>query len=539
MMASTDSPKHLKVEAASSGDAEHRGGKGALYIGITIALAAAMFAIGSFKAGYHEDEIATFQLSNKLNGYAVVEEGVIYDGAEIWDAYVDVQDGGAFDYANVWANQADDVHPPLYYVLVHTVSSLLPDLPILWVGLLVNVPICCIVYWQLVWIARRLGMRDWMSLAIPATFVLGQAFVSYGVVFFRMYSLLTVWTNLLVMLFMSSDPEEDGGVRYYVPFALTMLGGCLTQYYFLVFAFLACIVYAVAVALARNWHKLFASLGVAITSILVALAIFPAAYHHIFGTSRGTGAFRDLLHKDLIEGLEEYFGYIDAYVFGGLFIAVVIAIVVLAIAARRKGRIGLGSRKVLSYCLLLIPAIVYVLFNAKVSPDLEGGTTMRYVVNVCGLLYLASFGLLADMAGKVAPRTLASVCVAALAVAAMGLGWRGGSSTMYLDEDVKMECLEEQGDSFGVYICDMDSKAWHLKSNLQEVAEMDRIVFLSIDDLDDYDFESLDCDSLTVFVDYLYLEDYDVLEYAMDCTGTSSCVRLFSAGNANVYRFDW
>lgn len=382
-------------------------------------------------------------------------------------------------------------------------------------------------------------MRDWMSLAIPATFVLGQAFVSYGVVFFRMYSLLTVWTNLLVMLFMSSDPEEDGGVRYYVPFALTMLGGCLTQYYFLVFAFLACIVYAVAVALARNWHKLFASLGVAITSILVALAIFPAAYHHIFGTSRGTGAFRDLLHKDLIEGLEEYFGYIDAYVFGGLFIAVVIAIVVLAIAARRKGRIGLGSRKVLSYCLLLIPAIVYVLFNAKVSPDLEGGTTMRYVVNVCGLLYLASFGLLADMAGKVAPRTLASVCVAALAVAAMGLGWRGGSSTMYLDEDVKMECLEEQGDSFGVYICDMDSKAWHLKSNLQEVAEMDRIVFLSIDDLDDYDFESLDCDSLTVFVDYLYLEDYDVLEYAMDCTGTSSCVRLFSAGNANVYRFDW
>ena len=86
---------------------------------------------------------------------------------------------------------------PFCYVLIHTVSSLLPWLPVLWVGLLVNVPICCIVYWQLVWIARRLGMRDWMALAIPTTFVLGACFVNYAAVFFRMYGLLAVWTDFL------------------------------------------------------------------------------------------------------------------------------------------------------------------------------------------------------------------------------------------------------------------------------------------------------------------------------------------------------
>ena len=43
-----------------------------------------------------------------------------------------------FDYASVYYNQTQDVHPPLFYFLLHTVCSLFPGSFTKWTGLGMN-----------------------------------------------------------------------------------------------------------------------------------------------------------------------------------------------------------------------------------------------------------------------------------------------------------------------------------------------------------------------------------------------------------------
>ena len=52
--------------------------------------------------------------------------------------YVAPQGSTRFNYASVYYNQTQDVHPPLFYFLLHTVCSLFPGSFTKWTGLGMN-----------------------------------------------------------------------------------------------------------------------------------------------------------------------------------------------------------------------------------------------------------------------------------------------------------------------------------------------------------------------------------------------------------------
>lgn len=84
----------------------------------------------SMKTDLFMDEVYSYGLSNHVytgEGPARMEplEGITYSPAE--DAYLEylvVHEEDRFNYKNVWKNQSNDVHPPFYYVLLHTLCSL-------------------------------------------------------------------------------------------------------------------------------------------------------------------------------------------------------------------------------------------------------------------------------------------------------------------------------------------------------------------------------------------------------------------------------
>ena len=97
---------------------------------VTLFLAGVFIAVGNLKLGFNVDEIYTFGLSNHQYSeshslHLSLIDGISYDGEEIWKAYTEVSEDGRFDYSNVFENQTHDVHPPLYYVLIH-IAPLLP-----------------------------------------------------------------------------------------------------------------------------------------------------------------------------------------------------------------------------------------------------------------------------------------------------------------------------------------------------------------------------------------------------------------------------
>lgn len=86
-----------------------------------------MIVVIDTKENYHGDEIFTYGLSNHNNGITMKPQRAPYSYAPAINAYLEymtVEKGEEFQFSNVWANQAQDVHPPLYYSIIHFLSSL-------------------------------------------------------------------------------------------------------------------------------------------------------------------------------------------------------------------------------------------------------------------------------------------------------------------------------------------------------------------------------------------------------------------------------
>ena len=82
------------------------------------------------------DELYTYYSTNKTAG-VFVEDRTWMEGEELRNEFV-VLEGEEFRYSVVKMMQSWDVHPPFYYYLIHTVSSLSPGVFSKWQGIVVN-----------------------------------------------------------------------------------------------------------------------------------------------------------------------------------------------------------------------------------------------------------------------------------------------------------------------------------------------------------------------------------------------------------------
>ncbi len=95
--------------------------------------------LGMNKINYHYDERLTFGLANNTMGGVKIENGKVYHGFSLYNDYLSVRNTERFDYKGVWKNQAKDVHPPFYYVIIHTICSFFPEQYSKWFGIIPNI----------------------------------------------------------------------------------------------------------------------------------------------------------------------------------------------------------------------------------------------------------------------------------------------------------------------------------------------------------------------------------------------------------------
>lgn len=107
--------------------------------------------------------------------------------------------GERFQYAQVYLNQAMDVHPPLYYLLVHTVFSLFPGSyrdAYLFAVNIIALLMTCVVLWKM---GRLFSDELFLSVLAVVIFGFSQGFVSCAV-YFRMYAVFTFFSALTLYL---------------------------------------------------------------------------------------------------------------------------------------------------------------------------------------------------------------------------------------------------------------------------------------------------------------------------------------------------
>jgi hypothetical protein len=308
------------------------------------------------------------------------------EGGELFDELV-AEKGGRFQYAQVYMNQALDVHPTVYYMLVHTIFSFFPgvysDNFLFAVNILFLVLTCILMYIMLKSYYNEYAA--WISVIV---FGFSQGFASCAV-YFRMYAVLTFFVilTLYIHLKIIKKREEDSfHKKGSLILGITVLLGFNTHYYYILFLFPLFVVTCVYIH--GNKQMIKSYVKSMIVSGIVSLIIWPFSVYHILFGYRGTEAASNILSGGFLGRL---YGYAGEFATAFSMWKAWLFLIVLAVAL-----LGLGiylynhKNNVVFWLCVLIPSLFYLIIIAQVAPTVSD----RYIMCLFPIVAIVLAGVI-------------------------------------------------------------------------------------------------------------------------------------------------
>lgn len=462
----------------------------------------------------------------------VYEEPVWITGEQFRD-YITVGREDGFNYLSVYFNVKDDNHPPLHFMLLHTVSSVFRGRAEAWMGCLLNLIIITCVMVLLIRIGRLLGRTLGLgelsgAAGVCCAFCYGiSAGAVATVLLIRMYGLLTLWCVAYFYLILRKweDRQYDSGnIRLILITAL----GFWTQYFFLFYCLLLAAVVTVELMRAGRSRECFCFVRSMVIAAVLGVAVFPFSIGDVFSSGRGVEAL-----GNLAEGLSGYGVRVAAFLeiaaentFHLWFWLLLAVAAVPAFVLRRRGSAGkraavaaggekpeekdgekTAARDVrkrdrgVLVRMLLIPAGGYFLLAARMSPYLVD----RYMMPVFPFVILggvlAMIGLLRALQRACPVRwrkgMTAAVFGIVLLAQASGLLWYDGD---YLYKGYAVQ--EATAEKYSGYPCICVYEGGGYYENLREFTHYGRTLLVKPEELENRaDKESISgLDRLVVLV---------------------------------------
>lgn len=284
-----------------------------------------MIYYGYQKEGYYGDGVWQFELANRSyhnEGRNHLRHNPYYYNN--WHSYsyywenIIVRDDQIFRYDITYDNTTRNVHPPLSYFITHTISSMFPETLSKWYGISTNI-IFFILAIILLYKISNLIFKDNIIKWLPIL-LWGFSIVSISVtILIRMYIMLTFAGLLFVYIYINYiHDKEITNKAMFLTIVATYLG-CMSQYYFLIFAFIFTFIISVIKFLRQRYKEMF-QYGLSVTTGVALLFVtYPAAYNHIFGDGyRGKEAFENAEDITSIpSNLKKLFNYTITDLLGG------------------------------------------------------------------------------------------------------------------------------------------------------------------------------------------------------------------------------
>lgn len=379
------------------------------------------------------DEYSSYGCANSdHNKLMRLDDGICYSREEVLqearDTYA-INRNEWFRYDFVWRNLKTNVHPPVFYVLLHFVCSFTPDLYSIWQAAAVNLffGLISLVFFQK--FARALIRSEWLAgiLCLSWACTLGL----YGnIVLLRDYAaamcgmLISAWECLRYL-------RGNRSIRDLVKIALASALSVLSHYYCILALFLLCGTLCVILAVRKEWKDLRNLILAEACAAVAAAAVFPAMIPALFSSSRSTESSGNLASLNFSQWKEELFSFftqLNNSFFGGLLLWVgllVLAAAVICLFTRKKS--SRPSSRLVSIqpddiALLLIPSSVYFILVSKMVPL----SAFRYHYPVTAQLYLSVFALLAFFSGRLLKKKALALFLAAVMLTMCCFSWPRG-----------------------------------------------------------------------------------------------------------------
>lgn len=421
---------------------------------------------GNQKQGYFIDEIYSFGLSN---GY--YKPFITSYGDEIFDQWADqsvindymtVQEGQRFAYGSVIYNQSQDVHPPIFYLLLHTVSSFFPGTYSKWFGIAINLA-CFLLSSVFLWLlGRRVMKSQWLGLIPVMIWGFSAGAVSYAV-YIRMYMVMTLFTVLSAYLHGRMVRTWQSPRELAFLYGVTICG-ILTQYYFVIFAFFLSAAYCLWKLLKKAWKETFVYGAVMFGSVETSILLFPACITQL---TRKDEVVAEETRKNIgnlntfLTNLKSYGYGVNSEFFSGLYQAAFLLILLAALGILGSflfGKAGWNKEKQMKRAgerdvtmgLLLFGWVGAVLTIGAVAVV----PSPRYICSLYPLMVLTGIWLLWRFTRGF--KKAMAACLAAVTVLFLCLSFlsyeRGFVQYLYQDEPARLQKAGEYSQTPCLYV---------------------------------------------------------------------------------------
>ena len=275
---------------------------------IVLSLGVSVFYM-SLKAGYHEDELLTYNLANSSKQLALGGWSTPQDMNE----YLAVTPEHRFDYNQVVQNQIIDAsHPPFYYAMVHTICSFFPGVFSKWLAFVINLVMMTGSLIMLYKIGRRVTGTNLYALIAVGGYALSVSCIT-STIYLRMYcSLMFFVLAFIYITLWFYDKKNTVSWKHCLVMLPVVTLGILTQYYFILMAGLAGLVFLIFKIREKCFRDLFWYIGTAVVGAGLSLAIYPHIIENVLGGNRGLGSLD--LNIDMITIVTYVFYKLGTYV---------------------------------------------------------------------------------------------------------------------------------------------------------------------------------------------------------------------------------
>lgn len=410
-----------------------------------VVFAAVMILVISQKKDLFVDEFFSYSCANHQGGKnieAEIENGYTYEPSDlVWCRLLTVDPAHRFDYRNIWLTEAHNAHPPLYYVLLHTISSLFPGRFSIWFGAAINISFALMTLFVIRKLIALLENDPRLKLILSMGFIFSAGILSMTA-YLRMYLMVLFFITLTAYLFAKAVVKDRMDARFYISVYTAAVLGAETHYYYLVYLVLTCFVFGIYLIIKRRFISLAVFSGSMAAAAGSAILIFPAMLKAMFSGQRGSQALDSLQDGNKLkyaDSLQFYYGTINVQLFGGL-LTYILAFVLLffavfffrhllhgkagSVSGKTDGKLpksiehgALCADSIFKWLILFIPTALYYLLIAKIAPY----KTDRYIFPIYGTAYVLAGIVLYKLICRAVRGEKARICVMLLLCSAVAV----------------------------------------------------------------------------------------------------------------------
>ena len=435
-----------------------------------------------------------------LNAYS--SDGWI-DG-EFLNEYLTVQEGERFAILDIHRNVRDDVHPPLYFMLLNVLSSFFIDEIPYFAGFFINmisgILICVFLYL----IGRKVFRNQWLAMAAPILWI-GTSGAEVLLTYLRMYAPLSALCLICIYLHVLLFEKEKVSKWLYVSLAVCTMIGTLTHYYFYIMLAVIGLISTIRLFYQKKIKKFMIYALSHAGGWAIAFMAYPYVFEHVLFSERSVGAQA----SEKSDGLNYYINFarqfkntIDEFVYSNHLVSITVSFIFLCVIAgivalcRRNKDIevidgGIFAAKESKVTLVVIGcyALLYLLILLKISYS----SRWLYLSPTFPLLILLTVGVFAWVLEKIEKGNKYSYLLLAIGIVTTVCAVK-----MHAQEDAEAHAGRTQRhEAITAYSDRCDAIFYYTKWNnlynnqIQELMEFDQIYSINIAEIETADYTTI------------------------------------------------